>query len=300
MFLPRKPETALDKWQSLRGSNAQEPSPAQEKVNTRDFVTAQLHLTFDNISNSQLCDSEVLEALRIERSDSLEFGHNRLLRLRSGASICRVPALVRCTAHECSVKNVSANLCACQSVRGFFDGFYGVSKQNFHFPPSSAQLLFNAFFQNCKKIRLGQHTTTFMTRARFLAVETISKVEETWCSLPKFSKGNNDDCEAVMMEEHSYAGSHHYEHELAPASDLGDIRQYVPPWAVWLFAACFLLIVVVLLLDYCVTRRNALGNTCCTRSRQKRNIATSTHQKRSTNMLLNKLNRQGQYADQDV
>ncbi|KAE9413009.1 hypothetical protein Angca_001271, partial [Angiostrongylus cantonensis] len=109
-----------------------------------------------------------------------------------------------------------------------------------------------------------------------------------------------DGHEAVMMEEHSYATSHHYEHGSALASDLNDIRQYVPPWAVWLFAACFLLIVVVLLLDYCVTRRNALGNTCCTRSRQKRNTATSIHQKRSTNMLLNKLNRQGQCADQDV
>ncbi|KJH40808.1 hypothetical protein DICVIV_13229 [Dictyocaulus viviparus] len=80
----------------------------------------------------------------------------------------------------------------------------------------------------------------------------------------------------------------------------GYTGRYVPKWAVWLFAACFLLIVVVLLLDYCVTRRNALGNTCCIRSRQKRNIATAVHQKRSTNMLLNKLNRQGQCADQDV
>lgn len=61
----------------------------------------------------------------------------------------------------------------------------------------------------------------------------------------------------------------------------------VPAWAVWLFAACFLLIIAVLLLDYCVIRRNALGNTCCTRSRQKRNTTSAVHQKRSTNMLLN-------------
>ncbi|VDO54234.1 unnamed protein product [Haemonchus placei] len=61
----------------------------------------------------------------------------------------------------------------------------------------------------------------------------------------------------------------------------------VPAWAVWLFAACFLLIIAVLLLDYCVIRRNALGNTCCTRSRQKRNTPSAIHQKRSTNMLLN-------------
>ncbi|VDN25781.1 unnamed protein product [Cylicostephanus goldi] len=61
----------------------------------------------------------------------------------------------------------------------------------------------------------------------------------------------------------------------------------VPVWAVWLFAACFLLIIVVLLLDYCVIRRNALGNNCCTRARQKRNPASAVHQKRSTNMLLN-------------
>ncbi|KHJ90711.1 SCP-like protein, partial [Oesophagostomum dentatum] len=63
--------------------------------------------------------------------------------------------------------------------------------------------------------------------------------------------------------------------------------QAVPVWAVWLFAACFLLIIVVLLLDYCVIRRNALGNNCCTRARQKRNTANAVHQKRSTNMLLN-------------
>ncbi|KHJ94730.1 hypothetical protein OESDEN_05337 [Oesophagostomum dentatum] len=95
----------------------------------------------------------------------------------------------------------------------------------------------------------------------------------------------------------------------------------VPVWAVWLFAACFLLIIVVLLLDYCVIRRNALGNNCCTRARQKRNTANAVHQKRSTNMLLNaehvdllhntvfaclcmtksqKLNRQTQCVDQEV
>ncbi|EYB85446.1 hypothetical protein Y032_0298g1768 [Ancylostoma ceylanicum] len=61
----------------------------------------------------------------------------------------------------------------------------------------------------------------------------------------------------------------------------------VPSWAVWLFAACFVLIVAVLLLDYCVIRRNALGNTCCSRARQKRSGASSSHQKRTTNMLLN-------------
>ncbi|WKY16137.1 hypothetical protein Q1695_001096 [Nippostrongylus brasiliensis] len=122
------------------------------------------------------------------------------------------------------------------------------------------------------------------------------------------------------MDDHIYSGDH-YEHSAALPSQIGDIRQYVSPqaasepkfvpaWAVWLFAACFLLIIAVLLLDYCVIRRNALGNTCCTRSRQKRNTTSAVHQKRSTNMLLNrhlftcssvqKLNRQGQCADQDV
>ncbi|KHJ79881.1 hypothetical protein OESDEN_20458 [Oesophagostomum dentatum] len=59
----------------------------------------------------------------------------------------------------------------------------------------------------------------------------------------------------------------------------------VPSWAIWAFLACFLLIVAVLLLDYCVIRRNALGNTCCSRS--KRGGGVSSHQKRTTNMLLN-------------
>ncbi|XGW35073.1 hypothetical protein V3C99_018812 [Haemonchus contortus] len=102
-----------------------------------------------------------------------------------------------------------------------------------------------------------------------------------------------------MMDDHMYVGDH-YEHGAALPTQAGDVRQYVPAWAVWLFAACFLLIIAVLLLDYCVIRRNALGNTCCTRSRQKRNTPSAIHQKRSTNMLLNKLNRQGQCADQDV
>ncbi|KAK5966962.1 hypothetical protein GCK32_008782 [Trichostrongylus colubriformis] len=123
-----------------------------------------------------------------------------------------------------------------------------------------------------------------------------------------------------MMDDHVYVGDH-YENGAISPTQAGDVRQYVSPqaasepkfvpaWAVWLFAACFLLIIAVLLLDYCVIRRNALGNTCCTRSRQKRNTPSAVHQKRSTNMLLNfsttttttsiKLNRQGQCADQDV
>ncbi|CAJ0953679.1 unnamed protein product, partial [Mesorhabditis belari] len=64
----------------------------------------------------------------------------------------------------------------------------------------------------------------------------------------------------------------------------------VPVWAVYLFAGCALLIGAVLLLDYCVIRRNALGNTCCARSKQKRS-SSSAHAKRSTNMLLNKMTR---------
>ena len=68
-----------------------------------------------------------------------------------------------------------------------------------------------------------------------------------------------------------------------------EILVQVPAWAVWLFVACGLLIVAVLLLDYCVIRRNALGNTCCARARFKRTPTQSgaAHQKRSTNMLLN-------------
>ncbi|EYC13754.1 hypothetical protein Y032_0042g503 [Ancylostoma ceylanicum] len=89
-----------------------------------------------------------------------------------------------------------------------------------------------------------------------------------------------------MMDDHAYTGNH-YEHGTALSADIDGVRQYVPVWAVWLFAACFLLIIVVLLLDYCVIRRNALGNKCCTRARQKRNTSNAIHQKRSTNMLLN-------------
>ncbi|CAJ0585410.1 unnamed protein product, partial [Mesorhabditis spiculigera] len=65
----------------------------------------------------------------------------------------------------------------------------------------------------------------------------------------------------------------------------------VPVWAVYLFAGCAMLIVAVLILDYCVIRRNALGNTCCARSKQKRGSSQGAHAKRSTNMLLNKMSR---------
>lgn len=61
----------------------------------------------------------------------------------------------------------------------------------------------------------------------------------------------------------------------------------VPMWAIWSFILCAVLIMAVLLLDYCVIRRNALGNTCCSKARQKRGGTNAAHQKRSTNMLLN-------------
>ncbi|KAK6756319.1 hypothetical protein RB195_014619 [Necator americanus] len=82
----------------------------------------------------------------------------------------------------------------------------------------------------------------------------------------------------------------------APEVELEALMEYlhaclrakkVPPWAIWVFAACFMLIVAVLLLDYCVIRRNALGNTCCSRARPKRGTGYFIHQKRTTNMLLN-------------
>ncbi|CAI2355525.1 unnamed protein product [Caenorhabditis sp. 36 PRJEB53466] len=74
----------------------------------------------------------------------------------------------------------------------------------------------------------------------------------------------------------------------------------VPMWAIWSFVICAILIIAVLLLDYCVIRRNALGNTCCSKTRQKRGTTNAAHQKRSTNMLLNKLNRNMALTDQDV
>ncbi|KAH7732035.1 Protein F35H12.6 [Aphelenchoides avenae] len=68
----------------------------------------------------------------------------------------------------------------------------------------------------------------------------------------------------------------------------------IPPWAWYAFGVCFALIVIFLLLDYLVIRRNALGNTCClsgkTRKRTPGQAQTPTfeihHVKRSTNMVL--------------
>ncbi|GMT36127.1 hypothetical protein PFISCL1PPCAC_27424, partial [Pristionchus fissidentatus] len=90
-------------------------------------------------------------------------------------------------------------------------------------------------------------------------------------------------------------------------SDWGEPWAGVPAWAVWSFIACGIVIVAVLALDYCVIRRNALGNTCCTRSKQKSRAAANqsslqqaAHQKRSTNMLLNKMSRNVQLEPQDI
>lgn len=65
----------------------------------------------------------------------------------------------------------------------------------------------------------------------------------------------------------------------------------IPVWAWYAFGACFVLIIIFLLLDYLVIRRNALGATCCVPSSRKRNQSNVNeikehHHKRSTNMVL--------------
>ncbi|CAI5456397.1 unnamed protein product [Caenorhabditis angaria] len=87
--------------------------------------------------------------------------------------------------------------------------------------------------------------------------------------------------------QQTYSEHQLYESEYSETLIAGSGLAGVPMWAIWSFVACAVLIVAVLLLDYCVIRRNALGNTCCTRARQKRGTANAAHQKRSTNMLLN-------------
>ncbi|KAJ1351659.1 hypothetical protein KIN20_007769 [Parelaphostrongylus tenuis] len=59
-------KTALDRWQSLRGPNAQEPSLAEAqihrtpiKVSTRGLEAVQLWLMFDNVSDAPLADPEL-------------------------------------------------------------------------------------------------------------------------------------------------------------------------------------------------------------------------------------------------
>lgn len=77
----------------------------------------------------------------------------------------------------------------------------------------------------------------------------------------------------------------------------------IPLWAWYAFGVCFCLIILFLLLDYLVIRRNALGNTCCVSAKKSRNTGSGTGQsvnisaqtneahnffhKRSTNMILN-------------
>ncbi|KAI6214641.1 hypothetical protein M3Y94_00292400 [Aphelenchoides besseyi] len=78
----------------------------------------------------------------------------------------------------------------------------------------------------------------------------------------------------------------------------------VPLWAWFGFGVCFALIILLILLDYLVIRRNALGNSCCAMgTRTKRgcgsqcapsvsNTLTSDCQhyhKRSTNMVLSNM-----------
>ena len=75
----------------------------------------------------------------------------------------------------------------------------------------------------------------------------------------------------------------------------------VPSWAYYTFLASFLLIVLFLLLDYMVIRRNALGNTCCAISREQpryqcasptttggitTDVPLTYNHKRSTNMVF--------------
>lgn len=73
----------------------------------------------------------------------------------------------------------------------------------------------------------------------------------------------------------------------------------VPLWAWYAFGICFGLIILFLLLDYLVIRRNALGNTCCLGAKKSRNKSGISNNngsqatennfshKRSTNMILN-------------
>ncbi|KAI6176515.1 hypothetical protein M3Y97_00806600 [Aphelenchoides bicaudatus] len=73
--------------------------------------------------------------------------------------------------------------------------------------------------------------------------------------------------------------------------------KHVPIWAWYAFITCFALIIIFLILDYLVIRRNALGNTCCiiAPTRPKRHDFPSPtnnlpnefrFQKHSTNMVL--------------
>lgn len=69
----------------------------------------------------------------------------------------------------------------------------------------------------------------------------------------------------------------------------------IPPWALWVFFASLFLIIIFLLLDYLVIRRNALGNTCCAGFRKNaqskdgtgggKHSTTHMH-KKSTNMVI--------------
>ncbi|KAI1725415.1 hypothetical protein DdX_02073 [Ditylenchus destructor] len=71
----------------------------------------------------------------------------------------------------------------------------------------------------------------------------------------------------------------------------------VPIWAWYAFVTCFILIVIFLLLDYLVIRRNALGNTCVTMGKRRKGTGTlgssipadmphAFHHKKSTNVVL--------------
>ncbi|VDN59400.1 unnamed protein product [Dracunculus medinensis] len=59
----------------------------------------------------------------------------------------------------------------------------------------------------------------------------------------------------------------------------------IPIWACYVFGGCFLLIIIVLLLDYLLIRRNALGHSCLQFSATWRHYGP-VQPKRSTNILL--------------
>uniref|UniRef100_A0A914CM02 ATP synthase F0 subunit 8 n=1 Tax=Acrobeloides nanus TaxID=290746 RepID=A0A914CM02_9BILA len=62
----------------------------------------------------------------------------------------------------------------------------------------------------------------------------------------------------------------------------------IPLWAWWVFAASILLIVIFLLLDWLVIRRNALGNTCFgfRKNAQSNDNQSQMPHKKSTNMVI--------------
>uniref|UniRef100_A0AC35U7G4 Secreted protein n=1 Tax=Rhabditophanes sp. KR3021 TaxID=114890 RepID=A0AC35U7G4_9BILA len=59
----------------------------------------------------------------------------------------------------------------------------------------------------------------------------------------------------------------------------------IPTWAIYTFITCFVLLIIIMILDWWITRRKSLNQSWASRKNEDGTILPY-HHKRSTNMVL--------------